>query len=68
MTCARDFAYISENLHSSTMAKAVLNTADDYILCNACGTQFPFTEDAGKEDCRVCDVRLCPFSDDRMDD
>ena len=39
------------------MAKAVLNTADDYILCNECGTQFPVTEDAGKENCRVCDVR-----------
>lgn len=56
MTCVKDFADYPINLQSEDMAKAVLNTADDYILCNECGTQFPFTEDAGKEDCRVCDV------------
>lgn len=58
MTCERDFAYSDYALQSSKMAQAVLNTADDYILCNECGTQFPFTEDAGKTDCRVCDVSI----------
>jgi hypothetical protein len=56
MTCERDFAYYPHKLPSSKMAEAFLKTADDYIVCNECGTQFPFTEDAGKTECRVCDV------------
>lgn len=39
------------------MAKAVLQTADDLLLCNECGTQYPVTEDSGKDECKVCDVR-----------
>ena len=42
------------------MAKAVLNTADDYILCNECGTQYPLTADSGKDECKICDVRISP--------
>ena len=56
MTCEIDFEYYPDSVPSSTMAEAVLNTADDYIICNECGTQYPFTEDAGKTDCRVCDA------------
>ena len=63
MTCARDFAYHLDFLPSNDMAKAVLSTGDDYVICNECGTQFPVTEDAGKEECRVCDVRYIPSTE-----
>ena len=68
MTCTRDFAYHPENSANKDMAKPVLNTADDYILCNECGTQFPVTEDAGKENCRVCDVRYTASTGSWNDD
>lgn len=42
------------------MAKAVLQTADDLLLCNECGTQYPVTEESGKDECKVCDVRVSP--------
>ena len=38
------------------MAKAVLNIAKDYLLCNECGTQYPMTSDSGKDECKICDV------------
>lgn len=59
----RDFAHCHPNLSTKDMAKAVLNTSDDYILCNECGTQFSFTEDQGKKDCRVCDVGIVDHGD-----
>lgn len=44
---------------------AVLRTADDYIVCSACGTQYPLLADSGKDDCKICDVletrRLLPL-------
>lgn len=32
-----------------------LTTSDDLLICTACGTQFPVTEDSGKSSCRICD-------------
>lgn len=37
----------------STSAK--LRTSDDYLICNACGTQYPVTADSGKDSCKICD-------------
>lgn len=56
MTCVRDFAY--KHLRPSMShgkAKAILRTSDDFLLCNACGTQYPVTISDNKEECRICD-------------
>ena len=34
---------------------AELNTTDDYLLCNECGTQYPVTSSSGKDECKICD-------------
>nr|POE78445.1 uncharacterized protein ymae [Quercus suber] len=32
-----------------------LQTSNDLLVCNACGTQFSSLRDSGKDDCRICD-------------
>ena len=36
-------------------SKTSLRTSDDLLICNACGTQFPVTEDKLKDECKICD-------------
>ncbi|KAK3717798.1 hypothetical protein LTR37_005569 [Vermiconidia calcicola] len=55
MNKRKDFSWFPGNLphtEDSMGAKSILRTADDYILCNECGTQYPLTEDAGKDECK----------------
>ncbi|KAF2170995.1 hypothetical protein M409DRAFT_63991 [Zasmidium cellare ATCC 36951] len=32
-----------------------LNTSDDLLLCNECGTQYPVTSSSNKTSCKICD-------------
>lgn len=36
------------------MAKIILHSDDDLLLCNECGTQYDVK--GGKDECKVCDV------------
>ncbi len=62
----KDFAWCPEHLpHSkkNMASHAVLRIDDDLLLCNECGTQYPVNAEAGKKDCRVCDVSRSSPSD-----
>lgn len=40
---------------AANMADTItINASLDYLLCNACGTQYPVTGD--KDECKICDV------------
>ncbi|KAF2724806.1 hypothetical protein K431DRAFT_281759 [Polychaeton citri CBS 116435] len=39
----------------STIPRNTLNIAEDFVICNACGTQYPLTSDAEKNSCKICD-------------
>jgi hypothetical protein len=34
---------------------ATLHTSNDYLLCTACGTQYPVSDPSKKESCKICD-------------
>ncbi|KAK3673093.1 hypothetical protein LTR78_006933 [Recurvomyces mirabilis] len=40
---------------TSKPAIAKLQSSDDFLLCNACGTQYPVNTQSNKDSCKICD-------------